>query len=352
MDETDDIALDMASRLFAELEETGAARALAHGTFANAEWARIEELGFPLALVPEALGGIGMDPVHALGLLRLAGQHALALPLADTMLANALSALCDTAPAPGVSALALGRAGQLPALTRRSDGWHLAGQVAQVPWGRFAQNVAVVAQAPEGLGIVSLNEPPPVAQQGVNLADEPRDDLAFDLAVPETAVARLPDAISHDALLARGAIIRSVLIAGALERVLAMCTRYALERVQFGKPIGRFQAIQQNLAVMAGHVVAARAAADLAAEAWEDPGTLVVGAAKVRTGEAAGAVAALAHQVHGAIGFAREHALHLFTRRLWSWRDEFGNEAFWARRVGALAQEAGPDGYWPLVTAT
>jgi acyl-CoA dehydrogenase len=350
MDETDDIALDMASRLFAELEESGAARALASGAFAQAEWTRIEELGFPLALVPGELGGIGMDAVHALSLLRLAGQHALALPLADTMLANALLASCGIAPAPGVSTLA--RAEQLPALTRRGAGWHLAGQVMQVPWGRYAQTIAVIAQAPEGLHIISISEPVRVTQHGVNLADEPRDDFSFDLAITEEAVARLPDTISYDGLLARGAIIRSVLMAGALERVLAMCTRYALERVQFGKPIGRFQAIQQNLAVMAGHVVAARAAADLAAEAWDDPHTLVVGAAKIRSGEAAGAVAALAHQVHGAIGFAREHALHLFTRRLWSWRDEFGNEAFWAKRVGAMAQEAGPDGYWPLVAAT
>jgi acyl-CoA dehydrogenase len=134
--------------------------------------------------------------------------------------------------------------------------------------------------------------------------------------------------------------------------VLTMSTQYALDRVQFGRPIGRFQAIQQNLAVMAGHVVAARAAADMAAEAWSDPDLLVVGAAKIRAGEAAGVVAALAHQVHGAIGFAREHALHRFTRRLWSWRDEFGNESFWAKRVGAMAQEAGADGYWPMVAAT
>ncbi len=352
MDETDDIALDMASRLFAQLEESGAARALESRALASADWARIEELGFPLALVPEELGGIGMEPVHALGLLRLAGEHALALPLADTMLANAVLASCGIKPASGVSTLALARPGELlPGLTQRGTGWHLAGKAFQVPWGGGAQTIAVVAQAPDGLRVVSISEPR-VAQQGVNLADEPRDDLAFDLMVSEAAVAPLPDAISYDVLLARGAIIRSVLIAGALERVLTMCTRYALDRVQFGKPIGRFQAIQQNLAVMAGHVVAARAAADLAAEAWSAPDMLVVGSAKIRAGEAAGAVAALAHQVHGAIGFAREYALHLFTRRLWSWRDEFGNEAFWAKRVGAMAQVAGPDGYWPLVTAT
>jgi alkylation response protein AidB-like acyl-CoA dehydrogenase len=136
-----------------------------------------------------------------------------------------------------------------------------------------------------------------------------------------------------------------------LERVLALTVAYAGERSQFGKPIGRFQAVQQSLAEMAGHVAAGAAAAGGAAEAFAGADLLPIAAAKVRTGEAAGRAAAIAHQVHGAIGFTQEHILHRFTGRLWSWRDEFGDEAEWSLALGTQAVEAGPDGLWPLVTA-
>jgi len=54
--------------------------------------------------------------------------------------------------------------------------------------------------------------------------------------------------------------------------------------------------------------------------------------------------------VIGAIGFTREHALNAFTRPIWSWRDEFGREAYWNAQVGAAAIGAGPRGVWPLIT--
>jgi alkylation response protein AidB-like acyl-CoA dehydrogenase len=133
-----------------------------------------------------------------------------------------------------------------------------------------------------------------------------------------------------------------------------MTAGYARERRQFGRAIGQFQAVQQNLAVLAGQAASAAAAAGLAAEAvaaW-GPGLLpAVAAAKVRTGEAAGQAAAIAHQVHGAIGFTQEHRLHHYTRRLWAWRDAFGREAEWAQVLGRHLIAAGPDGLWPAITA-
>jgi acyl-CoA dehydrogenase len=55
--------------------------------------------------------------------------------------------------------------------------------------------------------------------------------------------------------------------------------------------------------------------------------------------------------MHGAIGFTREHRLHLYTTSLWTWRDEFGGQVFWARQLGQAALAAGGTGYWPMVTA-
>jgi acyl-CoA dehydrogenase len=128
--------------------------------------------------------------------------------------------------------------------------------------------------------------------------------------------------------------------------------------VQFGRPIGKFQAVQQQLALAAAEVAAAGAAASAAASTAERDGftaastAFAVAAAKARAGEAAGEVARIAHQVHGAIGFTREHDLRLLTARLWAWRDEDGNEAHWQAELGATVLAAGADALWPMVTGT
>jgi len=127
--------------------------------------------------------------------------------------------------------------------------------------------------------------------------------------------------------------------------------RYASERVQFGRPIGRFQAVQQNLAVLAGQAAAATAAAEAAIEATAQGfASHAIAAAKIRAGEAASLGAAIAHQVHGAIGFTQEYPLNRLTRRLWSWRDEFGNETHWARVLGGAVAAAGAERLWTGIT--
>jgi len=148
-----------------------------------------------------------------------------------------------------------------------------------------------------------------------------------------------------------------MMMVGALESALEQSARYATERVQFGKPIGRNQALQQQLALMAGDVAAARMAALTAAVDAPDgaqrdapAAAFSIAVAKVRCGDAATRACGIAHQVHGAIGFTREHALHFATRRLWAWREQFGNEAHWAARLGASAIAAGGKGFWPALT--
>jgi acyl-CoA dehydrogenase len=159
--------------------------------------------------------------------------------------------------------------------------------------------------------------------------------------------------VSGNDLLAYGAAVRAALMTGALERILLQAVEYARTRVQFGKPIAAFQAIQQQLAVLAGHAAATGIAADAAFADLETPARRERAAAiaKVRAGEAAGAAASIAHQVHGAIGITKEHSLHFATRRLWSWRAEFGSDAYWAERLGRESCAAGADTYWPSVTA-
>lgn len=145
----------------------------------------------------------------------------------------------------------------------------------------------------------------------------------------------------------RLALLRAIQIAGALDRVQELTVTYARERQQFGQPINRFQAVQQELAELAGQVALAGAAVD---QAVEEPSGKRVAVAKVVAGEAAGRVAALAHQIHGAIGFTHEHRLHRYTTRLWRWRDEGGTEPAWAENLGDLLARVGGERVWEVTT--
>ena len=138
------------------------------------------------------------------------------------------------------------------------------------------------------------------------------------------------------------AAITSALIAGAAQRVLDLATTHAQQRVQFGRPIGSFQAVQHRLAVMAEQTCAARMAAQLAfASPTPRPRRTLAAIAKCVAGEAAAIVAAGGHAVHGAIGMTAAYDLQLSTRRLLAWRTQGGSPTYWAREVGAAWWRSG-----------
>jgi acyl-CoA dehydrogenase len=325
MSETSELLREAAERLF------GAHRD------APALWDALAQAGYDRAL---AADGAGVELSDALSLLFSAGRHALPAPLAETMLAGWLLAAAGLAQPAGPLTVAPVRAGDAVTATRDGKRWRLQGKAHRVPWARRAAAIVVVADR-----LVAIAAPADCRiTGGANLAGEPRDDVAFADTPAEGATAPVDAA----ALLALGAVARSAQIAGALQAVLETSVRYAIERGQFCRPIGRFQAVQQNLAVLAGQAAAATAAAEAAIEATAQGfASHAIAAAKIRAGEAASLGAAIAHQVHGAIGFTQEYPLNRLTRRLWSWRDEFGNEAHWARVLGGAVAAAGPERLWP-----
>jgi len=329
MSETRELLRDAAERLFAAQRD------------APTLWDAIARAGYDRAL---AADGAGLELADALSMLFSAGRHALPAPLAETLLAGWLLATAGIPQPAGPLTVAPVREGERLSAMRDGARWRLTGKASRVPWARGAAAIVVAAE-----GVVAIAAPADCRiATGTNLAGEPRDDVDFGGAPAEGAFAPL----DPGALRALGAVMRSAQIAGALQSVLEMSVRYATERVQFGRPIGRFQAIQQNLALLAGQVAAATAAAEAAIEAVANAmASPAIAAAKIRTGEAAGIGAAIAHQVHGAIGFTQEHRLHHFTRRLWSWREEFGNEAHWAHELGGAIAAAGADRLWQTIAA-
>ena len=143
------------------------------------------------------------------------------------------------------------------------------------------------------------------------------------------------------------ALAKTNLLAGTLQSVLDLGLLFATDRMQFGRSISKFQAIQHSLAVVAAEVAAAQRAADAAVDSiGSDRFIIEVAAGKARVGEAVGIVAEQTHQIHGAMGFTHEHQLHHFTRRLWAWRDEWGSESYWQRRLGEWLSRQGPDNLW------
>ena len=147
------------------------------------------------------------------------------------------------------------------------------------------------------------------------------------------------------------------LMAGAMGPALALSIDHVNMRQQFGRPLGKFQAVQQSLAVMACEVRAVDAAAAALAARLDavdlDPSAagFEIAAAKLRANRAVGVVTAIAHQVHGAIGFTEEYELHHVTIPLMRWRGTHGNDAHWAQILGRQVAGFGGRGLWEAMTA-
>jgi acyl-CoA dehydrogenase len=321
-------------------------------------WRALDEAGLTGVGLPEEAGGSGGELADAVAVVRTLAAGAAAVPLAEQLLVAGpalVAAGIDLPPLDRPLTVAL--AGAVTA-SASDDGdgpgrFTLTGTATEVAWGGVAGHVAVLAAPPagfEGALLALVDVSALEASDTTNLAGEPRGSLVLDGVAATGAV--LTEAQAQG-VQARYALARAVQLAAALEQVLAWTVQYAGEREQFGRPLGRFQAIQMTLAEMAGEVTAVTALTDAAVQALDSGGNLVLAAAaaKVRAGIAVEEVARRAHQVHGAIGFTQEHKLHHLTRRCWSWRDEAGSELAWSRILGAGLLAGDPDALWPALTS-
>jgi acyl-CoA dehydrogenase len=334
----DTLVDDSAMRLFGDLATPQVLAAAEEGVWPASLWDAVDSAGYGDVL---ADGVAGMT--EAVAILRAAGHHAAPIPLAETMLARFLCHAADMTPPQGPMSVAPVE----PQDRILPVGDTLAGRAGFVPWGRDAGAIVLIAEK----GIAVAPRAHASFDPAHNLAGEPRDHL--NSAAAETPPQPLPDGIDRGLVLRLGALLRAAQMAGAMEAALDLSTRYAGDRVQFGRPIGRFQAVQQQLALCAEEAAAALVAVQSAARAAAEArpsAEFAAAAAKIRAGIAAGRTAEIAHQVHGAIGFTHEHSLHRLTRRLWSWRDEFGDESFWSRELGSRLLAAGAEALWPAMT--
>ncbi len=352
MSETRTLLTESAGRIFTDLCTREQVEAAEAGTWPLGLWRALEETGLTAAAVTEDRGGAGAELADLCALARLVGFHAAPVPLIETWLAEQMLAAADMQPLGG--ALSVGpvlRRDHLR-LERDRGGWLLTGELKRVPWARNAAAIVLAAESDDGTRTVVVRDMHGIVE-GWNYAREPRDTLRLSrYPVPESSVGAANRGLGRAELFFRGALFRTQEMAGAMERVLELTVAYAKERVQFGRVIGKFQAVQQQIAALASQVAAGTAVAQGAAEAnAAGLARFEIAAAKARIGEAVAVVAGVAHQVHAAMGFTHEHTLHRSTRRLWAWRDEFGTESEWQAWVGTVAASLGGEALWPYVVA-
>jgi len=300
--------LDPFARLLEDVATPAQVRKIEAGGSIAPLWDALKDSGFLDALVPEDNGGVGLS-LDAIGpLLQALGGNAVPAPVAETMVARALLAAggIDTPDGPIV----------LATLTQ--------GRATAVPLARVAAHLLVEADG--ALRLIPA-EKIEIGATGVE------HSLAGHLALSDLGSApTLP--LPVGGLRPVAAVLRACAIAGAADRLLQMTVDYANDRIQFGKPIGKQQAVQHQLAVMAEQAVAARMAAQIGCASGMPPSLAAAATAKQISSAAAGLIANIAHAVHGAIGISEEYDLQLFSRRLHEWRLADGAESYWAALLG------------------
>ncbi len=340
--ETRDMLLETAGRFFTERCDRAVVNNVEKGVWPADLWKEIEEMGLPLIAVPEDKGGVGGTLADMLALLRLAGSHAVPVPLAETALANLLIAAAGGTPNSGPATLALG--------SLALSGGRVSGKVERVPFASVADRFVTVVGST--LAVVAR------ANAKINArpshAGEPYGTVTFDNTAAEFSGNGL---VSAERALELAALMRAMQMAGAADRVLATATEYSKQRVQFGRPISTFQAIQHMLAELASCVAATIASAEAASRdadegGLKDGGSFSIAAAKSQASDFAQRIAAISHQSMGAMGFTHEHILHHYTRRLWVWRRDFGSETFWGEKIGAAYAKAGPGALWESLSGS
>ena len=316
---SDWLLIDGARRLFGETCTYEVVQAAEADGWSPSVWSAVEDAGYEsLAQTPLA---------DTLAVLTVAGEHAAPVPLAEAVLAGWLL----QEPLTGPVSVA-------PTSDLRLHGDRVSGIAARVPWGHAVDRIVAVI---DGQAVVLAVASATRIERHANLAGEPRDTLRFDHADLQDARPATCE------LRERGALTRAALMAGALTAMARLTVSYAGERRQFGRPIAAFQAIQYHLVGIAQESSLVQAAVDGAARA---PRPFEIAAAKALASRAALAATRAAHQVHGAMGMTQEYRLHHFSRRLWAWRGEYGDEQHWAARLGRAVAAGGADRLYPALT--
>ncbi|QIE45961.1 acyl-CoA/acyl-ACP dehydrogenase [Pseudohalocynthiibacter aestuariivivens] len=314
-----------------------------HDDLPTGDWANLSELGLPRVAMPEELGGVGGDFQDMCEMAYVAGYSASHLPLVEAMLGNWLCGMAgfeiaeDAVPMLAMDSLISDELAQ-PAT----------GTVRNLRSARFATHFLLPETRDGALWVSLVDREGVTVENSANAADEPSDMVANLASAEVIATAQLscdPVDLAHVS-----ALLHASQMSGAMEHALEMTMQYTQDRSQFGRPLVKFQAVQHMIAEATAYIGASRRISAAAADAWgTDNFGFLAAVAKGYTSESVGPVTDACHQCFGAMGFTRECLLHVFTRRLWCWREEFGSERYWYGKVGEKIRKEASDDIWSFV---
>ncbi|WP_179151848.1 acyl-CoA dehydrogenase family protein [Oceanobacillus senegalensis] len=347
-----ELIMDSTTKIFKDICTKELVDQAEKGSWAEELWNVLVDSGITSVGVPESIGGTGGDYVDAFHILRLAGEFAVPLPLSETLIVNWLLAEQGVGPQKEPLTFGLDLNSKFK-LEKENDGLIVNGSINNVPWARNASKVLVLGELDSHsvLMLLPLDQATFIYEKS-NLAGEPRDTVVFNHTIIkdlETYVIEEKELMEK--ALELGGLSKAAMMSGAINRVLDLSVQYVKEREQFGRPLHRLQAIQQHIAVLSGEAVASLTITNKAIDIYDkELNVNEIADAKLKVNESAGIITEISHQIHGAIGATHEHQLHQLTRRLWAWRDEFGNENFWAERLAENVIHSNVDTLWEMIT--
>lgn len=319
-------------------------------------WATLEDTGLARITGPESSGGSDAGWLEAAAVLGEAASAGVPLPLLEHDLLAGWLRDAAGLPAPASAEAPQGSpgdaAGAAPVISTAAEAV-ATGRPVTVPWLPAAASVVVLDSSSERPQVYEIAVSDLVIEERTSVSGEPQAIAVLPTGV--TGAVEVSDEVA-DEFRHRGALGRAVQMAGAAEAISQLCVEHVTTRVQFGRPIGKFQAVQQLVTDVASEAALTRTIVDRAVLTVAEHGMqdarsrFFVAAAKACAGGAAETIVRNAHQIHGAIGTTLEHSLQRRTRPVMGWRREFGSTAEWEARIEELVLDQGAD-LWELITA-
>ncbi|MGE8001110.1 acyl-CoA dehydrogenase family protein [Lysinibacillus sp. NPDC093190] len=346
MSEMRDMIVDVVERMLKEKVDKDLVDTVEQGHWAPELWELFKENGMTAVAITEENGGAGGDLEDLLNIVRLTGKYAAPIPFAETTFANYLLEFTSLQVIEDLATYML-----CPNQAFTLENGKLTGEAIQVPWARYTKHLVTLAYSTEGTHLVEIDLSQAEIKLGSNLAGEPRDTVIVHHAtVSQVSAVLSPDKVHTITTL--NSAFQLALMTGAIDKINDLTVQYTKEREQFGRPIHRFQLVQQHIVHLAGETAIALAAFNNLTEALQmNNQNSEVAYACIRFEEIIQAVTTIAHQVHAAIGTTHEHSLHQFTRRLWSWRDEGASTSYWTNFVATQLLENSGDSLWGYLTS-
>lgn len=346
MSEMKDMILEVAERMLKEHVDKELVDILEEGKWAKDLWNLFIENGMEIVAISEENGGAGGDLEDLLNIVRLTGKYATPIPFLETTLANTILECVNLTPVTGIATVNISIDEVLTL-----DGNFISGKVNNIPWARYVDHFVTIANDVNGLQIVVVDLENAKILPSSNLASEPRDTVVL----KNVEVKQVSNLLTDDQLKYLNRLVTAFQLAaitGAIEKINDLTIQYSKEREQFGRPIHRFQLVQQHLVQLVGENAIMQAAFHNLTDALlKGNGQFEVAYAWLRAEEAIALVTSLSHQVHAAIGTTYEYALQQYTRRLWSWRDEGVGSEYWKEQIAENLLHFSGDNVWDFLTS-